>query len=91
MPEYITNLRTAERVFDKSMHVLGDPLIDLLPHDDTGRMDTYAVVYQLRPEGSTEADLVLGMRYVDEVVRHHGNWVISHRKTTTLWRRPWPG
>jgi hypothetical protein len=89
--DYITNLRTSSSPFTSSMHVLGEPLIDLLPNDDTGRMDTYAVVYQLRPSDSTEDDLMLGIRYVDEVVRHQGQWVISHRKSTTLWTRAWRG
>lgn len=86
---YLENLRTGPRLFTSSMHVLGEPLIDLLPNDDEGRMDTYAVVYQLRSEYSTEDDLMLGIRYVDEVVRHHGHWVISHRTSSTLWTRAW--
>src|SRR5690349_8476825 len=64
--DYINNLRTTASPFASSMHVLGEPLIDLLPNSDAGRMDIYAVVYQLRPADSTEDDLMLGIRYVDD-------------------------
>ena len=87
VPAYVDNLRNAKRVFESSMHVLGDPLIAHEPGTDTAHMDTYAVVYQLRPAGSSEPDMTLGMRYVDDVVRRDGRWVITHRQTTTLWTR----
>jgi hypothetical protein len=87
VPAYLDNLRNAERVYEKSMHVLGDPLIEHEINSDTARLDTYAVVYQLRAAGSAETDLTLGMRYLDEVVRKDGRWMITHRKTTTLWTR----
>jgi hypothetical protein len=90
VPAYLEGLRTAERVFPTSMHVLGDPLISLDPGADEGRLDTYAVVYQLRAEGSPDADLVLGIRYLDDVHRLEDRWVIRHRRALTLWRRSWP-
>jgi hypothetical protein len=87
VPAYLDNLRNAKRVFASSMHVLGDPLIEHDPSTDVARLDTYAVVYQLREAGSDEADLTLGMLYKDDVVRVGSDWVIKYRKTTTLWRR----
>ena len=87
VPAYLDNLRNAERVYESSMHVLGDPLIELGPASDSATMDFYGVVYQLRPPGSPEPDLTLGMRYVDRVVRVGDQWRINHRKTTTLWMR----
>jgi hypothetical protein len=44
-------------------------------------------VYQFRPPGSTEADLVLGIRYLDDVVRHGDQWLIYHRQAVNLWTR----
>ena len=84
---YIDGMRDAPRIFESGMHVLGDPLIDLEPGADHGRMDTYAVVYQFRPAGSTEPDLVLGIRYLDDVVRHGDQWLIYHRQAVNLWMR----
>lgn len=71
------------RAFPTSMHVLGDPLIEL--DGDTARLDTYAVVYQLGGEG--QGDMTLGIRYLDDVVRHADRWVIRRRTATTVWMR----
>jgi hypothetical protein len=87
VPAYIAAMRDAPRLFESGMHVLGDPLIDLEPGADHARMDTYAVVYQFRPSGSTEADLILGIRYLDDMVRHGDQWLIHHRQAVNLWTR----
>jgi ketosteroid isomerase-like protein len=84
---YLDGLRNAERAFGSSMHVLGDPLIELEPGTDAGRMDTYAVVHQLDPVADGEGDLLLGIRYLDDVVRSEARWVISHRRALVLWTR----
>ena len=73
----------APRAFPQSMHVLGDPLIEL--DGDTARLDTYAVVYQLGGEG--QSDLTLGIRYLDEAVRAGDGWLIRRRAATTIWMR----
>jgi SnoaL-like domain len=90
VPVYLDGLRTGARAFATSMHVLGDPLIELERGADVGRMDTYAVVYQLRPAGAPEGDLVLGVRYLDDVARLSGSWVIHHRRAVTMWTRSSP-
>ena len=78
------------------MHVLGDPLIDHELGGDTARLDTYAVVYQLdrvEAEGIEAKgiqggrDMVLGIRYLDDVVRINGEWRIHHRQAVMLWTR----
>ena len=88
VPAYLDALRAMPATGGSTMHVLGDPLIELAVGDDRARLDTYAVVYQLRPPESAEPDLMLGMRYLDEVVRHDGEWLIHHRRSTMLWTRP---
>jgi hypothetical protein len=90
VPAYLDGFRNAPKVFESSMHVLGSPLIDLVPGGDTARLDTYAVVYQLRAAGSPEGDLVLGVRYLDDVVRQGDTWVIMHRRAVSLWARANP-
>ena len=96
VPDYLEMTRTSPRVFEQSMHVMGDPLIDFVDGSDTARLDTYAVVYQLgrvAAEG-TEAqgierggDMVLGIRYLDDVHRIDGHWRIHHRQAVMLWSR----
>jgi hypothetical protein len=90
VPDYLDGLRTATGVFETSMHVLGDPLIELEPGAGDARMDTYAVVHQLRPAGAAEDDLLLGIRYLDDVVRRPAGWVIHHRRAVNLWTRTMP-
>jgi hypothetical protein len=87
VPEWLAGLRNAPRVFEASMHVLGEPLIDLDPGADEGRMDTYAVVYQLRAPDAPEGDMVVGVRYLDDVARRDGEWVIRRRVARSLWTR----
>ena len=86
VPDYLEMTRTSPRVFEQSMHVLGDPLIEHTEGSDTARLDTYAVVYQLgRVEGGD--DMVLGIRYLDDVRRIDGTWRIHHRQAVMLWAR----
>jgi hypothetical protein len=75
------------RAFPTSMHVLGDPLIELAEQGDRAMLDTYAVVYQLSDPASGNGDLTLGIRYLDEVIRHDGHWVIRRRTAHTIWMR----
>jgi len=83
LEEWLTTMR-APRVFPISMHLIGDPLIDLAEGADRATVDTYAVVYQLNDAAT---DLTLGIRYLDEAVLHQGRWVIRHRQAQTLWMR----
>ncbi len=84
--EWLATMR-GPRPFPKSMHMLGDPLIDLDLGTNEARIDTYAVVFQLSEPDSGQADLTLGMRYVDDAVVHEGRWVIRRRTTETIWMR----
>jgi hypothetical protein len=84
--EWLDTMR-APRTFPTSLHMLGDPLISVGPGADKAALDTYAVVYQLTDPGSDGGDLTLGIRYLDEVERHSGRWVIRRRTARTLWMR----
>ena len=84
--EWLDTMR-APRTFPTSMHVLGDPLIHLRPGADEAVLDTYGVVYQLSDPGSGTGDLTLGIRYLDEVERLWGRWVIRRRTARTIWMR----
>jgi hypothetical protein len=71
------------KAFPISMHVLAPPLIDLAEGAEAGTMDTYAVVHQIGDDSS----MTLGIRYLDDVVRHDGRWVVKARTATTLWMK----
>ena len=87
VPAYIDGLRDAKRVFESSMHVLGDPLISHEPGSATAHLDTYAVVHQLDKVDGSGGDATLGVRYLDDVVQRGGRWVIRHRQARILWHR----
>jgi uncharacterized protein with von Willebrand factor type A (vWA) domain len=75
------------RSYPASMHVLGDPLIELVDGADAATLDTYAVVYQLGDRDAGQADLTLGIRYLDDVVRVDGRWLFRHRRAEVVWMR----
>jgi len=87
VPDYLESMRNLPQSFTSSMHLLADPMIDLDAGADVARMDTYAVVFQTGPVSGEGADLTLGMRYVDDLVRLDGTWCIHHRVARMLWMR----
>ena len=87
VPDYLESMRNLPRSFNSSMHLLADPMIDLDAGADVAHMDTYAVVFQTGPVSGEGADLTLGMRYVDDLVRRDGTWCIHHRVARMLWMR----
>jgi ketosteroid isomerase-like protein len=84
--EWLDTMR-APRAFPTSMHVLGEALVTLDRDAGRAQLDTYAVVYQLGDKDAGQADLTLGIRYLDDAVRHEGRWVLRHRVAQTLWMR----
>ena len=84
LSDWLDTMR-APRPFPVSMHMLGDPLIDL--DDDIAHLDTYAVVYQLGDANAGQGDLTLGIRYRDRVERGEAGWQIRARVAQTLWIR----
>lgn len=86
LAEFLTGMR-APRTFPISMHVMADPLIVFGPGPGEANLDTYAVVYQVSDPASDRGDLTLGIRYLDDVVRHDGRWVVHRRTSHTLWMR----
>jgi len=84
--EWLTGMR-GPRTFPTSMHLIGDPLITFGPGPEEAVVDAYAVVHQLSDASSDSGDLTLGIRYLDDVVKHGGSWVILRRTAHTLWMR----
>ena len=86
LDEWLTTMR-GPRAFPTSMHIIADPLITLGPGPDEAVIDAYAVVYQLSDASSEAGDLTLGIRYLDDVIRHEGRWIIRRRTARTIWMR----
>lgn len=84
--EYLATMRATPKAYEQSMHVLGDPLISLVPGADTATLDTYAVVHQIGAlAASGGGNAAIGMRYFDDAVRDGETWRILHRRTAMLW------
>jgi hypothetical protein len=84
--EWLGTMR-GPRAFPQSMHLIGDPLIELGADGERAQLDTYAVVHQLSDPASGNADLVLGIRYLDTAATYEGGWVFMRRVAHTLWMR----
>ena len=81
LAEYLEMSRNSPPAFERSMHVLGDPLIELEVGADEATLDAYAVVYQIGATGEDGGNATLGIRYLDAVERRAGEWRIRHRRT----------
>ena len=81
LDEYLEMSRSTPAAYEKSMHVLGDPLLELEVGADEATLDTYAVVYQVGPTGGDGGNSTLGVQYLDVVERRNGEWRIRHRRT----------
>ena len=68
------------------MHFLGNQLVTL--DEDTATVVTYGIAYHLASR-SGGRDFVVGVRYLDEVVRASDRWAIAARVVRGIWRRPY--
>jgi hypothetical protein len=81
LDEYLELSRSSPPAFEQSMHVLGEPLVELAVGADDATLDTYAVVYQIGATRDGGGNSTLGVRYLDAVERRDGEWRIRHRRT----------
>jgi SnoaL-like domain len=57
-------------------------------YGDRAHTETYAVARHFRDQAGEDEVLVMGVRYVDDLIRWpDGRWVISGRQATAMWRR----
>ena len=85
--EYLTALRPGVERYVATMHVMANQLVEV--DGDVGALETYAVAFHWAgtPAGVAHADnLVVGVRYHDEVARHGDGWVITHRRVSGDWQ-----
>jgi len=85
-PEYSANLRRLVEQFHTTMHFLGTQLTTVA--GDTGHVVTYGVAFHL---GEGVGEMVVGVRYLDDVVRVDGRWKISKRTVEGIWSRALSG
>ena len=74
--------------FETTMHLVGNHLAEV--SGDTATAETYAVCHHRlqRPDGL--ADRIVGMRYLDTLVRTPAGWRIRRRDVAVDWQRTDP-
>jgi ketosteroid isomerase-like protein len=82
--EALARLETRFAAWETTMHLMANQLIDLA--GDQAHSETYAVAYHRGPGG----ELVVGVRYLDDLVRRDGRWLISRRVVALDWQRETP-
>lgn len=80
--EALTNLRAALSRYRSTLHFLGNQMIELA--GDAARSETYALAYHRL---SDDRNLVVAVRYLDELVRRGEGWVIRGRVARLEWQR----
>ena len=83
--QVLEKIRAGVSGFAMTMHVLGNHLAEV--RGDTATSETYAVCYHRRPGVPDGAQLVVAMRYLDDLVRTSAGWRIRHRHATVEWQQ----
>ena len=88
-PKFIAAVRDAfEQYFAVTMHHVGNQLIEV--EGGKGRMESYAVAYHREKEPRADGkqrDIIVGVRYLDELERRDGRGVIVRRSEVYDWRK----
>jgi 3-phenylpropionate/cinnamic acid dioxygenase small subunit len=82
----LTALRKSLERYQSTMHFMGNQLIEVA--GDTASSETYAVAYhRLLPGEGEPALFVVGVRYLDDLVRAGDGWRISRRTVKMEWQK----
>jgi hypothetical protein len=71
--------------FERTMHLLANITADI--QDEMAHAETYAIAVHRLPEAAARPkhDYVVGFRYVDDLIRGNGGWLIAHRRCVFEW------
>jgi hypothetical protein len=88
---YLAALEPGVKQYEATLHFMGNQYVRIA--GDAGHVETYAVAYHIEPDGSPHPDLVMGVRYCDDVAcerdpddRFEG-WRIVRRRVVKQWHR----
>jgi hypothetical protein len=90
---YLEGIEEGLEQWEATMHFMGNQYVEI--EGDCGHVETWVVGYHLEAPDSPIDHLVLGLRYLDEVVRaapsEECGWKIIRRKTLKQWHTgPFP-
>lgn len=94
LAEYLPSLFAGVEYFPVTMHFAGTQLVEVGGDGRSGHVDTYAIAYHWRGDAPGEEhpeNLIVGVRYHDDIAEIDGTWRITHRAVDNDWRRgPYP-
>jgi hypothetical protein len=86
---YLEGIEEGLKQWQATMHFMGNQYVSV--NGDAGRLETWALAHHMEADGSPLDDLVLALRYQDEVVRVADDWRIIRRKAVKQFHRgPFP-
>ena len=89
LESYLEGIEEGLKQWDATMHFMGNQYVRV--DGDEGHVETWAVAYHMEADDSPLDDLVLGLRYRDDVVRAGDDWKIIRRNTVKQWHTgPFP-
>lgn len=71
--------------FTCTMHKLGNSLIEI--EDDRAFAETYAIAHHVSGDAEEPSDMIMGVRYIDELEDRGTGWKIAHRQMSFEWER----
>jgi hypothetical protein len=67
------------------MHFMGNQLVEI--DGDRAGTETYAIAHHFADAEGRDERIVMGVRYLDDLERRDGRWVIVHRRAISDWIR----
>ena len=86
---YLEGIEEGLHQWDATFHFIGNQCVTIA--GDEGQMESWCLGYHMEAKGSPIDDLLLALRYQDDVVRVGSEWRIIRRKTVKQFHRgPFP-
>ena len=83
--EYLAMLRPGVEAFPTTMHFIGNQLVEI--DGDRASTESYAIAHHFADSEGRDERIVIGVRYLDDLERRDGRWVIVHRRAVSDWVR----
>jgi 3-phenylpropionate/cinnamic acid dioxygenase small subunit len=84
--EYLDQLFVGVARFGVTMHTIGNQILEV--DGDSARTETDLIARHFRDADGSDEELVLAVRYHDQLRRDGSGWVITRREVRRLWSRP---
>ena len=79
---------TVMDTFTCTMHKLGNCLVEV--DGNRAFAETYAIAHHVLGEAEEPSDMIMGIRYIDQLEDRGTGWKISHRQLSFEWERSLP-